>query len=273
VVVNDTYDEFSELLGAFALDAVDPAERERIELHLIECPRCRAEVTEHREVAALLSQSGAQAPDGVWDRIVAELSPAAPPMRLHLGARPDEAAAVASTSARSTDGEVRSLDDARSSRAARQPGRVAMMVASIAAAVVLVLGLVAVGQSQRLNRLETALADPSLDRLANQAVADSPVKVDMTGDAGNAEAVVRADGRGYLIMDSFPEAPEGDVYQLWGKVDEVVLSLGTFAGGDAVVPFSVDPGRVSDIELFAITQETAPGVIASERDPILVGTV
>lgn len=272
--MNETYDEFSELLGAFALDAVDPDERERIELHLLECPRCRAEVSEHREVAALLSQSGAQAPDGVWDRIVAELSPAAPPMRLHLSAHPDRANGSDPAGSQNEAGaEVRSLDEARSARAARQPGRAATVVAAIAAAIVLVLGLVAVGQSQRLDRFETALADPSLDRLANQAVADSPVKVDMTGDAGRAEAVVRDDGQGYLIMDAFPAAPEGEVYQLWGKVDEVVLSLGTFAGGDSVVPFSVDPDRVSEIELFAITQETAPGVIASERDPILVGTV
>jgi hypothetical protein len=40
-----------------------------------------------------------------------------------------------------------------------------------------------------------------------------------------------------------------------------------------VVPLSVDPQRVGDIELFAITQERAPGVVASENDPILVGTV
>jgi hypothetical protein len=118
-----------------------------------------------------------------------------------------------------------------------------------------------------------AMADQSIERLANQAVADSPVKVPMDGAAGRAEAVVRDDGQGYLIMDDFPAAPEGEVYQLWGKVNEVVLSLGTFAGGDSVVPFSIDPDRVGSIELFAVTQERAPGVVASQNDPILVGTI
>ena len=49
-----THDEVSELLGAFALDAVDGEEYEQIEAHLSECPRCRAEVDAHREVAAAL---------------------------------------------------------------------------------------------------------------------------------------------------------------------------------------------------------------------------
>src|SRR4051812_36552435 len=79
--MSDHVDEFTELLGAYALDAVDDDEREAIEAHLLSCPRCRAEVAEHREVAAFLSK-GAPAPDGVWDRIAAELSPPAPPLRM-----------------------------------------------------------------------------------------------------------------------------------------------------------------------------------------------
>src|SRR3954468_13569720 len=88
MVMNDVYDEFSDLLGAYALDAVDPQEREEIERHLTTCPRCRAEVAEHREVAALLSQSGAPAPDGVWDRIAPVLAPPAPPMRMTVAESP-----------------------------------------------------------------------------------------------------------------------------------------------------------------------------------------
>ena len=72
-----THEEIQELLGAFALDAVDGDEAEAIELHLRECPRCRAEVTEQREVAALLAHTGATAPEGVWVRILEELEPVA----------------------------------------------------------------------------------------------------------------------------------------------------------------------------------------------------
>ena len=42
------HEDFQDLLGAYALDAVDPTERDEIERHLATCPRCRAEVAEHR---------------------------------------------------------------------------------------------------------------------------------------------------------------------------------------------------------------------------------
>ncbi len=64
-----THEEIQELLGAYALDAVDPDEAELIERHLEACPRCRAEVEGHREVATMLGNTGGDAPDGLWDRI------------------------------------------------------------------------------------------------------------------------------------------------------------------------------------------------------------
>ena len=39
-----THQEIEELLGAYALDAVDDDERDLVEAHLAGCPRCRAEV-------------------------------------------------------------------------------------------------------------------------------------------------------------------------------------------------------------------------------------
>jgi anti-sigma factor RsiW len=81
-----THAELSELLGAYALDAVSPEEATEIEEHLAECPRCRAELTAHREVAGVLGNFGGTAPAGLWDRIADELAigsagslPAEPP--------------------------------------------------------------------------------------------------------------------------------------------------------------------------------------------------
>ena len=54
--------ELEELLGAYALDAVDGEERELVELHLLDCPRCRAEVAEHRAVASFLGSAGVLGP-------------------------------------------------------------------------------------------------------------------------------------------------------------------------------------------------------------------
>ena len=253
--MNDRYDEFSDLLGAYALDAVDVDERKEIERHLATCPRCRAEVAEHREVAALLSQSGAPAPDGVWDRIASELSPPAPPMRMSVSPSDQPGSTVVA------------LADAPSAdrRSVTRRSMVAML--AVAASIIVVLGIVAVAQSTRANRHQ------SLEALAGRAASSSKLKVDLTGAGGNAQAVVGANGKGYLITDGMAAPAGGHVYQLWGKVGGTVLSLGTF-GDSKVVPFSVDPSHIGDIELFAVTQEQAPGVIAStQKVPVMAGTV
>lgn len=256
------YDEFTELLGAYALDAVDPDERERIELHLVDCPRCRAEVAEHREVAALLSQSGASAPEGVWDRIANELSPPAPPMRITIAPTPEAEAPA----------PVTPIGDAPSRRNTRSRTMLALLTA--AACIVAVLSFVAIGQSNRLDKLESAVGQDDMQSLVDQTKANSEVSVKLTGAGGDASAVVGEDGRGFLLMDEVAAPPDGDLYQLWGKVDGTVISLGTFGSGkDVVVPFSVDPGRLDGIELFAVTQEHAPGVPSSKNAPLMAGTV
>lgn len=272
--VNDIYDEFSDLLGVYALDAVDPDERERIERHIADCPRCRAEVAEHREVAGFLSHSGATAPEGVWDRIASELAPAAPPMRMAILPNGSAAAAAATDADTPAPTSTDAPPAAPASNvtpigaARRRPSRTTLAIASIAACIIALLGVVAVGQAQRINRGE------SVEEMASEAAANSKLKVELSGGSGggSAQAVVGANGQGYLIMDGVAAPAEGDVYQLWGKVDGAVLSLGTF-GETGVVPFSVDPSHIGDIELFAVTEEKAPGVVASTQEPIMAGTV
>src|SRR5690606_37241530 len=50
----DHHDAIAELIPAYVLGALEPDELEAVELHLLECPRCRAEVDEQRQVTALL---------------------------------------------------------------------------------------------------------------------------------------------------------------------------------------------------------------------------
>jgi hypothetical protein len=266
VVVTES-DEFTELLGAYALDAVDAAERVAIERHLTECPRCRAEVAEHREVASYLAHAGGEAPAGVWDKIAAELAPPAPPMRMAVLPTSERASTSPTAAVEKPDdlaSPVASIEGA--TRSGRGPSRPMLAVLAVAASIIVILGVVVVAQSRRVSGGET------IEEMAADASTHSKLAVDLAGDGGSARAVVGADGKGYLIMDGVAAPSSGDVYQLWGKVNDTVLSLGTF--GDAgVVPFSVDPTRIGDIELFAVTQEKAPGVVASTQDPVMVGTV
>ncbi len=70
-----SHQEAAELLAVFALDALEPDEHELIEAHLAECPRCRAELDAHREVAAALGNSVEPLPEGLWSSIASALPP------------------------------------------------------------------------------------------------------------------------------------------------------------------------------------------------------
>ena len=70
-----SHDEASDLLAVFALDAVDRDEHEQIEAHLAQCPRCRAELAAHRDVAAALGNSVEPLPEGLWSSIESRLPP------------------------------------------------------------------------------------------------------------------------------------------------------------------------------------------------------
>src|SRR5438034_1123775 len=59
---NMTCEEFEELSGAYALDAVTPAERLAAEAHLATCARCTRLFQETRGVVSLLPLSVPQIP-------------------------------------------------------------------------------------------------------------------------------------------------------------------------------------------------------------------
>lgn len=194
--------EVEELLGAFALDALEPDEAQDVERHLLTCPRCRAEVIELREVAALWANSGADAPEGVWDRIVDALDAAPPPMRL----------------------EVVSLDRRR--RRVRRA--VAGALAAAAVLVVAVLGLQVRHQNDRVGKVEVA---QGLDSAVARAVSDPQSRTTNLVDKDGkkvAFVVVSKDGTGYLVADSSAMPPiENRIYQLWGATQSgQVVSLG-----------------------------------------------
>ena len=272
-------DEFTEILGAYALDAVDDDERAVIDQHLRTCAWCLAEVAEHREVASFLAHSGTDAPEGVWDLIAAELSPPAPPVRMTFSPAgvadpsvpidPDDGSpedvAAADRSATAKDADVVPLADRR--RAIKT--RTFVAVVGLAACLLVALGLFAVDQNHRLDQAhadeQVALTIPSTGALQVKLSSD-------TSDSG-AQAVVESSGKGYLVAHDLPSAGSEELYQLWGKVDGVVLSLGTFDAGTDVVNFQIDPAHITGVEAFAVTKEKAPGVVASTQAPVMAGTV
>jgi hypothetical protein len=250
-----SHNDIEELLGAYALDAVDDDERDLVERHLLTCPRCRAEVEEHREVAALLAHDGSTAPPQLWDRIAGSLDSAPPAIQLapHPVPPVDELAA-------------------RRARRAGWATRAAVAVAAVAAIAVAVLGVQVRDLRHRNDRVEAAFASNS-DLLAMDAMMGRPDTrlIALRGPSSTALAVVGPDGRGYLAAERLPGLSDDQTYQLWGKAgrSDVLISLGTLGRRPRVVPFRV----TDDISALAVTAEQAPGVVHSSRLPVVAGAI
>ena len=238
-----SHEEIQELLGVYALHALEPDEQQLVEEHLEECPRCQQEVRGHREVATLLGNSGGVAPDGLWDRIANQLEEAPPPMRLAL---PEG------------EGNVVPLAPLRRERSNR------LVVAAMGAAAAVVIGLLGaqiVRQGNRIDTLESAMDGSSIAgaTLASLSSSDGTV---------SADAVLLADGTGYLLAGDLPGLTAEQTYQLWGITDTGVISLGLLgAEPGKVVPFQAG----DHVSGLAITQEVAGGVTTSDNPAVVVG--
>lgn len=239
----DTY-ALDELLGAYALDAVDDVERHRVDDYLEVNPRAAAEVQAHREVATMLAFTGRDAPGHVWGRIADEIGEQAPPPGPELA-------------------KVMSIVDAPQRR---RISTVTPWIVSAAAAAVLVF--VAIGIADRADApnepLAVALEIARADR-------DSITTVLVSEATGvSAEAIIDQDGHGFVVARDLPTLPDGQTYQLWGIVDDgKVISLGIFGPNPEIEAFSVD-GPVSAL---AITIEVFPGVVSDGNpDGAFVGT-
>ncbi len=251
-----THDEIAELLGVYALDAVDDEERQAVERHLATCPRCAAEVAEHREVAATLAHTGAPAPEGVWTRIVESLEESPPD--LHLPLTPS---AVADLGAR---------------RAGRRSWR-AYLPLTAAAAVLVVIGLIGgvlIGNAVRSDSPGRDVAAPiSIDDIARRVLNDpAAAKVSLAStsdDSLKATAAVEPDGSGYLLGTSLPALDASQTYQLWGVRPDAVISLGILGNAPGVVAFHLD----DNIQTLVITAEVQGGVAQSSNPALLVGNV
>ena len=248
---NFTHHDIQELLGAFALDAVDDDERDVIEAHLAGCPRCRAEVAGHRETAALLAHSGERAPEGVWDRIATALDEAPPALDLTRIA-PAKAA-------------PRSI-----------PLRVAAVTMAVAAAITLFLG-VALGRNDngRLERLEALAEDMERAVVSNAAYAalndsrNEQVRLVSSDGKATAQVVRRPDGTGYLVPGTLAHLPAGRVYQLWAVRSDAKISLGVLGAVPEVSAFRMN----GPVAAYAVTEEAAGGVSTTENQPVIVGYV
>jgi len=298
------HEEIADMLGAFALDAVDGDEAAAIAQHLLTCPRCTAELAEHRSAASLLANQGGDAPGALWDRISAQLQPPAgaigdmPVPRLLPAAAPGHVGTVGAAQAGhgnlettgvrgagvrrsgAADG-VGDTDPARSLAGQRRGGRrwrtSAAGAIAAAAAVVIALLAVQVGRlDSRVGSLNALASHQNMPALAEQALADPQAQHVALVDASIpghtlGDLVILPSGTAYLVESTLPALPSGQTYQLWGIMSGQAVSLGLLGRHPGVEAFTLDPD--APLTQFAVTAEPAGGVVISNHAPVAEGTV
>jgi len=242
---DDDRAEVESLLGAYALDALDPDERARVEEHLERDAALRAEADELREtvgVLALAPDQDGPAPAALWERIEAEVSQDA------LIAR-------------------------REAKAARRPVRVASAIAVAASIVAAVLAAQVVSLHNRLDDAERQVADvaAAARRASEEADARQVELLAAADDHRVGRVVFLPDGTGYLVTEDLRPLDADQTYQLWAVVgageQPLVISAGVLGPRPEAATFTVD----APVEAFVLTVEPAGGVEKSQSGAFAVG--
>ncbi len=244
--------DVGDLLGAYALDAVDPEDAALVEAHLATCPRCRAEVEQYRETASYLAIAGTEAPEGIWAKIGAEIAAdsdrpsTSAPNLVRIGA-----------SRRSGWNRRRTLSSG---------------IAAIAAAALIVLGVEVAHLSGQVNNLQSASRSAGLAPLVTSALEGPHESVTLTAalSTSSAAVVITKDGSAFWIGSSLAAIPGNRTYQLWGRVRGRIVSLGLLGSNPARLSmFRVQRGTTR----LMVTNEPSGGTAAPTSPVVVSGTL
>ena len=227
-------------LAVYAVDALEPNERAAVEAHLAGCASCRAELAEHLDTLARLTEAFAPPAGGLEQLLVGLDAPR------HM-ARPTAITAAPS---------------------ARERRRRWMRVAGVAAAAAAVAAVVGVALSSLGDEDTDTLSD-----LADEALdqPDADVATLATPEGANvARVVVTDEGTGYLFADDLPTLAEGQTYQLWQLDGPAPVSLGLVGDGTRPVSAVAVPAGTTTM---AISAEVAGGVVSPTADQIVASGV
>ena len=224
------------LTGAYALDALDPTERQEFTEHLTQCAECREEVASFRAAAIRMAAGQATPPAALREAVLSEV------------ARTAQAHPVSGAIAASGARDV-SAATARAKR--RWPALVA------AAAVVAVT---AVGGTAVYRDREAAIAAAAMQSKAMR-IASAPDAISMDVDLGATHLVVSSEMQAAALMGEDVPMPRagGDVYQVW-----MMHSDGSAVPGPTFVPHDgelmvIVEGDLSDVAEVAVTVEPRGG--------------
>lgn len=222
------------LTGAYALDALDDAERRDFEAHLAECESCAEEVRELRATGAML---GVAAATGV-------------PSSFHAAVMEQVRATRQLPPVASSDALASRL------RRSRVASRTFLAVAAALVVVAGSLGAVAVQQHREAVRVEQAAAQMS-------AVLAAPDARQVDGGGVARVIVSPSQGKAVFVGQKLPPTDAQHVLQLW-VIDGGARSVGVIHGSQALLATGVTPGAK-----LGVTVEPAGGSKQPTTAPIM----
>lgn len=248
--------ELDALLGAYALDALEPDERARVDAYIAQNARARDEVDELRESAASLALAATDdttAPPELWVRI-----------------------------SRTIEGELASrsgddiADDELVAHRARRTARGVRWMSLGAAAAALAAAVLAAQVISLHHRLDDARTTGTKDAAAafvraGRVIGARTVALVPSNGVEVARVVLLPDGSGYLKNDGLARLDVDHTYQLWaltGSPDHPVeISAGVLGADPSAAAFQAS----TDVKGLAITIERAGGVPQTTQKPYASG--
>jgi anti-sigma-K factor RskA len=226
--------EIHELSAAYALDALDPAERDAYEEHLARCAECREAVAAFQDVAADLAYEAdaPPPPPALRDRILAE--------------------------ARTDGSNVVAFPRRRWLVPVTGAAAVAAGIAALA------LSFWAADLSQQLDdeRASLHLSEEAVAMLADPDARRIPL------DGAEGMLIVEEEsGEGWLVLRGLESAPAAKTYEAWVIEDGEAVPAGLFAGGGVSTVVSL-AAPVSEGAVVAVTLEAEGGVEQPTQDPL-----
>ncbi|MGI9605104.1 MAG: anti-sigma factor domain-containing protein [Acidimicrobiales bacterium] len=232
-------DDLHELAAAYALDALEPAERDAFEAHHATCESCRREVSEFRATAAELSTGASTPPPAsLRDRVLAEVS-------------------VSRQDAPLPADDVIDLDLIRR-------GRRPLLVA-VAAALVLIVGI----------GIASLLTSDDAPQTAYPAVLEAvdARELALEGPWPGSVSVAWSEvtERYAMIAEGLPGPGEGLTYELWIIAEGAPIPAGLFVPDGGAT--ELDDALPATPAVWAITIEPVGGSTQPTGDIILSAEV
>lgn len=245
----DKHEQIRDLIPAFSLDCLDPAEAEIVAAHLEKCALCREEFNRSLELVGKLALATPQmaAPAEVKERIFSAIHPIAQPKSEIQSA-------------------IRLQPTKPESRWSKFIQRALPAWGALSLLLIAVLSISNLRLAQRISQLEQS--QPGFQTVQMLGTEFSP--------GAQGLLVISPDGQnGSLVVDQMPPLKDDQDYQLWLIKSGIRTSGGVFhsyADGYGVLWIHSDEPLIS-FEEIEVTVEPSGGSPAPSSDKIITGKI